>query len=254
MRKKILIGSIIAVALLTLVSFSSVVGYQSVKNTQEEIITDEWDFEYCKDYLFETLVEISNNEDVSDLINSNNQNLLPTNTNHRLLMPFRRNTNRMSLSVEKLDFLYSMGKKLFDRLGEEKVAEIKETISIDKPEFADELNTIVMGNDDLKERIYTLNEMNNEEINNPQPDFDLEFPIICGVLLVLEPFCWNLTLLEHNIVSFIHELFGGFYFMVEILSAIVQSILSPLTIPFDVLSLLWWIFDCPPIPVGKVSL
>ena len=32
MKKKILIGSIIAVALLTLVSFSSVVGYQSVKS------------------------------------------------------------------------------------------------------------------------------------------------------------------------------------------------------------------------------
>ena len=32
MKKKILIGSIIAVALLTLVSFSNVVGYQSVKN------------------------------------------------------------------------------------------------------------------------------------------------------------------------------------------------------------------------------
>ena len=74
MKKKILIGSIIAVVLLTLVSFSSVVGYNSVKNTQEEIITSELDFEYCKEYLFETLVEISNNEDVNDLINSNNQN------------------------------------------------------------------------------------------------------------------------------------------------------------------------------------
>jgi hypothetical protein len=38
MKKKILIGSIIAVSLLTLVSFSSVVGYNSVKNTQEENI------------------------------------------------------------------------------------------------------------------------------------------------------------------------------------------------------------------------
>ena len=254
MKKKILIGSIVAVALLTLVSFSSVVGYSSVKNTQEEIITSEWDFEYCKNYLFETIIEISNNEDVNDLINSNNQNLFPSNSNHRLLMPFRRNTNKVSLSVEHLDLLYNMGIKLIDRIGEDKVAEIKETISIDKPDSAGDLDTIVMGNDELRERIYTLFEMNMEEINNPQPDFGLEFPIICGVLLVLEPFCWNLTLLEHNIVSFIHELFGGFYFMVEILSAIVQSILSPLTIPFDVLSLLWWIFDCPPIPVGKVSL
>ena len=114
MKKKILIGSIIAVALLTLVSFSSVVGYSSVKNTPEEIITSDYDFEYCKDYLFETLVEISNNEDVNDLINSNNQNLLPTNSNHRTFFPLRRNTNK--LSVEHLDFLYNICLKMIDRL------------------------------------------------------------------------------------------------------------------------------------------
>ncbi len=43
MKKKILTGCILAVALLTLVSFSSVVGYNVVKNTQEEIITDEYE-------------------------------------------------------------------------------------------------------------------------------------------------------------------------------------------------------------------
>ena len=44
MNKKILIGSIIAVVLLTLVSFSSVVGYSSVKsNPSNTIITDEPD-------------------------------------------------------------------------------------------------------------------------------------------------------------------------------------------------------------------
>jgi len=35
MKKKILIGSIIAVALLTLVSFSSAVGYRSVENNPD---------------------------------------------------------------------------------------------------------------------------------------------------------------------------------------------------------------------------
>ena len=44
MNKKIRIGSIIAVVLLTLVSFSSVVGYSSVKsNPSNTIITDEYD-------------------------------------------------------------------------------------------------------------------------------------------------------------------------------------------------------------------
>jgi len=44
MNKKILIGSIIAVVLLTLVSFTSVVGYSNVKsNPSITIITDEYD-------------------------------------------------------------------------------------------------------------------------------------------------------------------------------------------------------------------
>ena len=157
MKKKILIGSIIAVALLTLVSFSSVVGYSSVKNTQEEIITSEWDFEYCKDYLFETLVEIADNPKVKELVNNNN--------------------NR--LSVEKLDFLYNMGIKLIDRLGEEKVSEIIENVEIDNPEVYEELDKVIMNDEELSERIFTLNEMNAKS-----EEFVWGFPIICGILLI----------------------------------------------------------------------
>ena len=206
MKKKILIGSIIAVALLTLVSFSSVVGYSSVKNTQEENITDEWDFEYCKDYLFETMVEISNNEDVKDLTSSNNQNMFPTNSNNRLLMPFRRNTNKVSLSVEHLDLLYNMGIKLIDRLGENKVAEIWENVEIDKPEFADELETIIMGNDELKERIYTLIEMNVES-----ETLDWGFPIICGIIFMIEAPLGIIDLIFTDFLNFL--LYGGFFSM-----------------------------------------
>ena len=187
MRKKILLGSIIAVVLLVLVSFSSVVGYSSVKsNPSNTIITDELDFEYCKDYLFETLVEISNNEDVKDLTNSNNQNLLPTNPNHRLLMPFRRNTNKVSLSVEHLDFLYNIGLKIIDRLGEEKVAEIMENVETYKPDYADELFTTIMGNGELRERIYTLNRMNSNEVSIA--DFE-EYPVICSIIGVIAGVC-----------------------------------------------------------------
>jgi len=188
MNNKILLGSIIAVVILTLVSFSSVVGYSSVEsNPDNTIITDEWDFEYCKDYLFETLVEISNNEDVNDLINNNNQNLFPTNSNHRTFFPLRKNTNE--LSVEHLDFLYNIGIKLIDRLGEDKFAEIMETVSIDKPDFTDELDKIIMGDSELVERISTLNKMNGEEIT----DFE-DNPIICSIIGVIAGACYLVNL------------------------------------------------------------
>jgi hypothetical protein len=191
MKKKILIVSIIAVALLTLLSFSNVVGYNVVKNTREEIITDEYDFEYCKDYLFETFVEIANNEDVRDLINHNYQNPFP----------FMRNAN--NLSVEHLDLLYNRGIKLIDRLGEDKVAEIMETTSINKPFYSDELDTIVMGNDELRERINTLNEMNAKSVT---PNWEL--PIICGILFIMiMPFLSIIIMMEERYFSLYNDLF-----------------------------------------------
>ena len=178
MKKKILIGSIIAVALLTLVSFSSVVGYSSVKNTQEEIITSEWDFEYCKNYLFETLVEISNNEDVNDLIN--------------------RNTNK--LSVEHLDFLYNIGLKMIDRLGEEKVLELIKSVKIANPEVYEELDAILMSNEELSERIFTLNEMNAKS-----EEFVWGFPIICGILIITYVFPFVILGVFSKLIGFTSE-------------------------------------------------
>jgi len=184
MKKKILIGSIIAVVILVLVSFSSVVGYSSVKNTQEEIITSEWDFEYCKDYLFETFVEIADNEDVKDLMNNNNQNRFPTNSYFRYnsMFSFRKNTNK--LTIENLDFIYNMGLKIFDIIGEEKALEILSSVKITNPELFTELDEITMNNQILSERISTLHEMNSINFENGEL-FEWGFPIICGIAIIL---------------------------------------------------------------------
>jgi len=224
---------------LTLVSFSSVVGYNSVKNIQEEIITDEWDFEYCKDFLFETIVEISNNEDVNDLTNSNNQNLFPTNSNHRNLFPFRRNTNKISLSVEHLDLLYNMGLRIIDRLGEEKVAEIMETRSIDKSEFADEFDTIIMGNGDLKDRIYTLNEMNAKSDTLEQGSN----PIICVLISII----FLPVMLIAEILDQIIGIIGyTFLFLAGFVAVILVVYWNIFVVPYIVLD---DIFDCGIFPI-----
>jgi hypothetical protein len=147
-------------------------------NPDNTIITDEWDFEYCKDYLFETIIEIADNSEAKELIN-NNHNLFSTNSNFRYnpMFPFRRNTNK--LSVEKLDFLYKIGSMIIDRLGEEKVSEILASLEIANPEVYEELNEVIMSNEKLSERIYTLNEMNEDLISIM--DF-IDKPIICGIL------------------------------------------------------------------------
>ena len=77
---------------------------------------------------------------------------------------------------------YEMGLKIIDEIGEEKLEEMMENVEIDKPDIAEELDTIIMGNDVLRERIYTLNEMNSQEIHTTN---FLTNPIICAILLVI---------------------------------------------------------------------
>jgi hypothetical protein len=123
MKKKILIGSILAVALLTLVSFSSVVGYQSV---------------------------------VSDL----------------------------DISVEENNEVVYQEESSEEDCGcEEKAEELMERISIDKKEYADELDIILKNDDELRERIYTLYKMYNEDISIPLGWEDT--PIICLMIAAM---------------------------------------------------------------------
>jgi len=68
MKKKILIGSIIAVVLLTLVSFSSVVGYSSVKsNPDNTIITDEYDSYTPIQLMFQLISKLRNHKDIQNV-------------------------------------------------------------------------------------------------------------------------------------------------------------------------------------------
>jgi len=68
MKKKILIGSILAVALLTLVSFSSVVGYSSVKsNPSNTIITDEYDSYTPIKLVFQLIAKLRNHPNIQNV-------------------------------------------------------------------------------------------------------------------------------------------------------------------------------------------
>jgi hypothetical protein len=67
MNKKIIIGSILAVTLLTLVSFSSAVGYNVVKNTKEEIFKDEYDGFTPIALIFQLISKLRNHKDIENV-------------------------------------------------------------------------------------------------------------------------------------------------------------------------------------------
>ena len=176
MNKKIFLWIICAIALITLVDLSNVVGYQTVKQSQEELIQS--DFEYCKEYLFETIIQILKNPDIKDMINSNYKP-------QRTIMPFRR--NNMDLKLEHLELLYNMGLKMLDKLGRDKIEELMENKDIEKPDIIKKMDTIIMDNDELRERIYTLNEMNVKS-----ETLDWEFPVLCIITAIMIIFFDNI--------------------------------------------------------------
>ena len=230
MNNKTIIISIIAVSLLTLVSFSNVVGYNTVKTSHEELIESKYSFDECKDYLFQTIVEISENPEIKDIIKSNYKP-------QRTILPFRR--NNADLKVEHLELLYKIGLKIMDRLGEEQVKDLMENLESEKPEFADDLESVVMGNDELRERIYTLNKMNSGELYTT--DFE-DTPIICLIAVVLLLFGACLTLPLDLIGAILKEIHIIFYYLFIL-------ILLPILIPFTIFlgNLFDIVFDCFPI-------
>ena len=232
MNKINIIISIIAVLLLTLVSFTNVVGYNTIKTSQEEIIASKYSFDECKDYLFETLVEISENPEIKDIIKSNYK------PQRNTLLPFRR--NNVELKVKHLELLYNLGLKIMNRLGEERVEELMENIEI--PEYVDELDAIIMGNDKLKDRIYTLNEMNSEEISTTDEPYKL---FICAILFIIFCAVWFIVCIPSFVLLFIGVRIFGDEFWNSILFLIIFSIPTILSIiiTFPVWILIFY-FDC----------
>jgi len=205
------IGIILTVVLLISISFPNVIGNQSVKNTQEEyFITSKNDFEYYKNYLFETIVEISKNSDIRNLINSNSKP-------QRIILPFIR--NNIKFKVEHLELLFNLGLKLFNRLDDNKLKEYNENTDIDNLKLFDQVEPIIMGNDELRERIYTLNKMNSEKVSI----LDYEYPIICGILLNIDEFISNLWLWD-----FFDEYGVGFMWPFWVLALSIEEILIPM--------------------------
>jgi len=160
MKKKILIGSIIAVALLTLVSFSSVVGYNVVTNTQEEIITDKYEGFTPIALVFQLISKL---RDYKDIENAETESDAEFNG-----------------IIEKLES--------FDCGCED-----------DNPELSEQFDTIIMNNEELSNRIYTLHEMN---LKSEEPEF---FPVICDILFSLVVYVMN-DIMYGNWIPYIKNL------------------------------------------------
>jgi hypothetical protein len=147
-----------------------------------------------KDFLFQTIVDIANNEDFKNLLfeDKNNgffldfdnnmrkvyRNILYQNPDLLSLLFLTKN----SLTQNKLEFAYEKGLELVNNIGEEKALELIESITITDPTISNGLSDILENNEEINNKIEEIRIMNQEL--NPSLPFDGN-PIICGILLML---------------------------------------------------------------------
>jgi len=144
-----------------------------------------------KDYLFKTIIDISNNPDVKELLEQYNHNLFTSDYDYKsvyreLLLKKPRLLysmifTRPSITCEYLDKCYNKGIEITNILGEDEVIETIENVEVTDRKLFDNLNNIIINDEELSSRLETLKEMNKDiKLDNPW-----DFPVICAILILI---------------------------------------------------------------------
>ena len=146
-----------------------------------------------KDLLFQTIIDIANNQEFQNLIaqEKNNGFILDIDSNTRNLCskllfknPELLNllfSTKNSINYNQLDFAYKQGCEIIKIIGEDKALEIIESIKITNSEFSEGLSEILTNDEEIYNKISTLKSM-NQEID---PTLPIENPILCGIIMML---------------------------------------------------------------------
>lgn len=210
MKKKILKTLVIGITLLFIaLAFQPSVSTNEVRKGEVE----------PKQYLFETIIEIKNNPDINEILNqiednwNNNYNdYLDWNFDGKEVFQnliikkpyllYKMLFTEPSISYDYLDTSYNRGCKVINALGETNVIDIVESVEIVNSEILDYINYIIINDEDLQERISTLQVL-NYELDESAPFSN--YSTICKILLIL----FYIYIIRCAIVGFFARLFQG---------------------------------------------
>ena len=143
-----------------------------------------------KEFLFQTLIDIGNNQDVQEIFEQ--FGLLEFNLNFRVIFQklllrnpsvlFSTLFSKPKLTTESLNFLYNNGCEIINIIGKKDALKIIESVKFRNPETVERLNNIIENNPDLKAKILTLANMNNQ--TKTELGFE-DHPIICIILVII---------------------------------------------------------------------
>jgi hypothetical protein len=209
MDKKPLIGvSICAVVLLVLASLSNVVGYQSVKSTNQQMIKEEIN---QKELLFQTIVDMANDKEIRDvIIESQGMTLFnPIVKTPLSLFP--------ALTKKQLYFVYYLGMSLSKTICMTRMASLVKENLFSTTEIKEKINSILRNNVRLNKEVEQLSLLNCScsESASIEP-----FPILCGVLFLLFAGTFSLAYFLANTanISDFLEFFGLIFITIAYLT------------------------------------
>jgi hypothetical protein len=152
------------------------------------------DYEEQIDYLFQTIIDISNNKDFKNLINKEMRNGFVLDFDYNFKNDYRnmlfKNPNLLSsifltkttLTKNNLESAYEKGRNLINTIGEDKALDLINSIKINNPTISNGLSEIFNKNEKISSKISEIKLMNQEL--NPTLPFDGN-PLICAILLML---------------------------------------------------------------------
>jgi hypothetical protein len=107
-----------------------------------------------------------------------------------------------SISIDYFDTSYNRGCRLIEALGENNVIEVVESVEIVNPDILDDISFYTTNDEDLQERLSTLQDLNNV-LDDSTPFRN--YSTICKILLIL----FYVYLIRSAIVGFFAGLFQG---------------------------------------------
>jgi len=172
----------------------------SIATLQPEVKTDV----ETKNYLFQTIIDITNNPEVKNLFEQYKYDLFKVDIDRSVYRKiFFRNPRvlfqliftKPSMSHKYLNFAYNQGIKITSIIGEDKAFELIESIKVTDTKLFDELNDIIVNNEELSDRLVVLEEMDKEYVSDLTWDYSV-YEVICNIL-------WKLLIASLILYGFI---------------------------------------------------
>jgi len=154
-----------------------------------------------KNYLFQTIIDIANNQDVKNLLEQQGYDLFKVDIDKSVYRKILfRNPQLLrsiiftkpSLTYEYLDKTYNNGIEITNIIGQDKALELIESIEVSDTEVFDGFNNIISKDEELSNRLTTLKDLNNElKQDAPLENYSKLCAILMGIALAfLFPCGW----------------------------------------------------------------